>query len=134
MPSSFIHTDWGLFLSVILWNTLGWNNVGSVAGEIKDPQRTYPRGLILAVLLVIISYIWPLAIAVSLETDYDNWSVGYYSDIAGKLSGGLKVYTSAIGLVSALGLFNVRLCTASAALSALAPDIGWSTLGATHPK
>jgi len=133
-PPSFEQADWGLFLSVILWNTLGWNNVGSVAGEIKEPHKTYPRGLIIAVVLVILSYVWPLMVAVSLERNYDQWYVGYYSDIAGSLSEGLKYYTSTIGLVSALGLFNVRLCTASAALSALSPDVHFPLLGKIHHK
>jgi len=109
--------------------------VGSVAGEIKEPHKTYPRGLIIAVVLVIISYVWPLTVAVSVDHDYDKWYVGYYADITGRLGGDyFKIYTSLIGLASAIGLFNVRLCTASAALSALGPDIGWSKLGVLHNR
>lgn len=37
--------DWGLFLSTILWAYSGWDGLGSFAGEVKDPTRTYPRGI-----------------------------------------------------------------------------------------
>lgn len=77
---SFAEGHWGLFLSVILWNTAGehsnscfsmknwklkfvegWNSVGSVAGSVSNPAKTYPRGMMISVLLVVVSYIWPLA-------------------------------------------------------------------------
>jgi amino acid transporter len=78
------------------------------------------RGLLITVALVISMYILPLAVAVSVDIDYQNWAVGHYSVIAEKVGGNpLKVYVSLIGLVSALGLFLVRMCTNSAVLYAM---------------
>src|SRR5215831_17186107 len=37
--------DWAVLLSVLLWNTSGWDNAGCCAGEVKNPQRTYPRAM-----------------------------------------------------------------------------------------
>jgi APA family basic amino acid/polyamine antiporter len=35
----------------------GWHFVGFVAGEVRDPQRTIPRSIILGVLIVIVIYV-----------------------------------------------------------------------------
>ena len=37
---------------VALWNYMGWDNASTVAGEVNDAQRTYPRAMLAAVLLV----------------------------------------------------------------------------------
>jgi len=35
----------------------GWNNLGFIAGEIKEPQRNIPRGLIIGLLICILLYV-----------------------------------------------------------------------------
>ena len=48
-------------ISVCLWNYMGWDNASTVAQEVEDPQRTYPRAMLLTAALVAIEYILPLA-------------------------------------------------------------------------
>ena len=48
-------------LSVCLWNYMGWDNASTVAQEVEDPQRTYPRAMLIAAALVALTYILPLA-------------------------------------------------------------------------
>ncbi len=54
---------WPVFTSFIAATTGalaaydGWNNLGFVAGEIKDPQKNIPRGLIIGIGLCIILYV-----------------------------------------------------------------------------
>jgi len=43
--------DWGLFLSTSLWLYAGWDGLGTIAGEVKNPATTFPRGIILALIL-----------------------------------------------------------------------------------
>ncbi len=38
--------DLGAALSVCLWNYMGWDNASTVAQEVEDPQRTYPRAML----------------------------------------------------------------------------------------
>jgi amino acid transporter len=57
--------------------------------------------------------------------------------VADKLGGEpFKIYLTLVGLVSALGMFNVLLCTSARSLYALAPDdlLGWPVLAVLHPK
>jgi basic amino acid/polyamine antiporter, APA family len=49
----------GFFAALVaaLWAYDGWNNVGMVSGEIRNPQRNLPLSLILGTLLVIVIYL-----------------------------------------------------------------------------
>jgi APA family basic amino acid/polyamine antiporter len=49
----------GFFAALVaaLWAYDGWNNVGMVSGEIRDPQRNLPLALILGTVLVIFIYL-----------------------------------------------------------------------------
>ena len=42
----------GVALVAALWAYDGWNNLGMVGGEVRDPERNIPRALIFGVLLV----------------------------------------------------------------------------------
>src|SRR5437588_316546 len=46
-------------VSVALWNYMGWDNASTVAQEVEDPQRNYPRAMFAAAALVAVSYILP---------------------------------------------------------------------------
>src|SRR6267154_738164 len=44
---------------VAMWNYMGWDNASTIAQEVERPQRTYPRAMIAAVVLVALSYVLP---------------------------------------------------------------------------
>ena len=44
---------------VAMWNYMGWDNASTIAGEVEKPQRTYPRAMISAVVLVSLTYVLP---------------------------------------------------------------------------
>ena len=46
---------------VAMWNYMGWDNASTVAQEVENPQRNYPRAMIVATFLVAVTYILPLA-------------------------------------------------------------------------
>src|SRR5882724_635180 len=45
---------------IAMWNYQGWDNASTVAGEVENPQRTYPIAMLVAVLLVTITYLLPV--------------------------------------------------------------------------
>ena len=47
-------------ISIALWNYIGWDNPSTVQGEVKDPSRTYPRALAIALPFVTLGYFVPL--------------------------------------------------------------------------
>ena len=58
---------WGTYLSVLLWNTSGYDSVGALAAEVRSPGRDFPRAMVATILLVTIVYVLPLVVAISLD-------------------------------------------------------------------
>ncbi|MBI1996519.1 MAG: APC family permease [Deltaproteobacteria bacterium] len=106
--------DWALLLSVVLWNTSGWDNAGCCAGEVDKPNRTYPRAMAISVLLVTLAYLLPVLVGVSIDTEWANWKEGYFPKVAAQAGGNwLGTWLTIAGLVSAMGLLNALLCTSA---------------------
>ena len=106
--------DWALLLSVVLWNTSGWDNAGCCAGEVDKPNRTYPRAMAISVLLVTLAYLLPVLVGVSIDTEWANWKEGYFPKVAAQAGGNwLGAWLTIAGLVSAMGLLNALLCTSA---------------------
>ncbi len=42
---------------VAMWNYMGWDNASTIAQEVEKPQRTYPKAMIAAVILVSLTYV-----------------------------------------------------------------------------
>ena len=106
--------DWPLLLSVLLWNTSGWDNAGCCAGEVANPGKSYPRAMIIAVLLVTFCYLLPTVVGVSLNTNWSEWKEGMFPQIAAAVGGAwLGTWLTVAALASACGMFNALLCTSS---------------------
>lgn len=52
-----------------LWNYLGWDNASTLAKEVDQPQRTYPRGIFLAVLITTCCYAAAIFVASKYHTE-----------------------------------------------------------------
>ena len=53
-----------------------------MAGEVDKPARTFPRALLWAVLLVVLSYLLPTMAALGVMADPGDWELGYYGKVA----------------------------------------------------
>jgi len=106
--------DWPLLLSTLLWNTSGWDNAGTIAGEVNRPARNYPRAMAITVLLVTAAYLLPVMVGVSADTQWSDWEEGRFPNIAAQIGGDwLGIWLTVAALISAVGLFNALLCTSS---------------------
>ena len=63
VPQAAAATGTGLGLLggvlVAMWNYMGWDNASTIAQEVERPQRTYPKAMIAAVILVSLTYVLP---------------------------------------------------------------------------
>lgn len=48
-PGQGVTSAFALGLFVVMWNYLGWDGVSTVAEEMVDPQRDYPKMLMITV-------------------------------------------------------------------------------------
>src|SRR5690349_1774476 len=68
-------------LLVAMWNFMGWDNASTVAGEVENPQRNYPRIMMITLLAIVASYAIPV-FAVSLtHVQSGYWATGAWADI-----------------------------------------------------
>jgi amino acid transporter len=92
---------------VAMWNYMGWDNASTVAGEVENPQRNYPRAMIAATFVTAASYILPLAAMALAGLSTDSFSTGDWTTAATSLGGPLLgMAVVAGGALSGIGMFN----------------------------
>jgi len=97
-------------LTIIIWNFSGWENASVVAGEIRDPGRTYRRALAIALPMVVLGYLLPLGVALSGAHSGAEWETGWYSEIGRQIGGPALGKALALGgMVSAFSIFTAAM-------------------------
>jgi len=110
-------------LLICMWNYMGWDNASTIATEVERPQRTYPRAMLVAVFIVALSYIVPVAAMWMTGLSATAWDTGFWADIAGMLGGPLLRFGLAMGgIISGFGMFNALVMSYSRLPLAMAQD------------
>jgi amino acid transporter len=108
---------------VALWNYMGWDNASTVAQEVEEPQRNYPRAMIGATLIVAVSYILPLLALMLTGFPVAGFSTGDWMVAATSLGGPLLgAAIVAGGAISGIGMFNALVMSYSRLPMAMAED------------
>lgn len=110
-----VKKDWALFFNTLFWNLNFWDNVSTVAGEIDKPQKTFPKGLFIAVVLTCLAYLIPLvAVIGAVSVDQTEWESGFMATAAEIISGPwLKFWIEIGSVISSIGLYEAQLSTCS---------------------
>ena len=117
------HGDLPGAISVAMWNYMGWDNASTVAQEVDDPQRNYPRAMLTSTALVAFTYILPLLAVGLAGLGASQFSTGAWTDAARTLAGpwlGLAVVFG--GMVNGVGMFNPLMMSYARVPYALAQD------------
>jgi amino acid transporter len=110
-------------LLICMWNYMGWDNASTIATEVERPQRTYPRAMLAAVVIVALSYIVPVGAMWMTGLSSSAWETGSWADIAGMLGGPLlRVGLALGGMISGFGMFNALVMSYSRLPLAMAQD------------
>jgi amino acid transporter len=110
-------------LLICMWNYMGWDNASTIATEVERPQRTYPRAMLVAVAIVALSYIVPVAAMWMTGLPSTAWDTGFWADIAGMLGGPLlRIGLALGGIISGFGMFNALVMSYSRLPLAMAQD------------
>lgn len=127
----------GAGLFVIMWNYMGWDGLSTVAGEIDEPRRTYPKALAITIPVITLIYLLPTLVSLGVVGATDvEWTAGAYNVVAEQVAGKWLGILMTIGaLVSAVGLFSAWLLSYSRLPFALADD-GYLPTGLSklHPR
>lgn len=126
-------SDVGLIggLLICMWNYMGWDNASTIAAEVKRPQTTYPRAMLLAVMVVALTYVLPFAAMWLTGVPATSFETGSWADLAGMMGGlvggplmarGFRVALVLGGMMSAFGMFNALVMSYSRLPLAMAQD------------
>jgi amino acid transporter len=123
-------------LLICMWNYMGWDNASTIATEVERPQRTYPRAMLAAVVIVALSYIVPVGAMWMTGLSPSAWETGSWADIAGMLGGPLlRVGLALGGMISGFGMFNALVMSYSRLPLAMAQDgMLPRVFGKLHPR
>jgi amino acid transporter len=123
-------------LLICMWNYMGWDNASTIATEVERPQRTYPRAMLVAVVIVALSYIVPVAAMWMTGLPSTAWDTGFWADIAGMLGGPLlRIGLALGGIISGFGMFNALVMSYSRLPLAMAQDgMLPKIFGKLHPR
>jgi len=110
-------------LLVAMWNYMGWDNASTIATEVERPQRTYPRAMLAAVVIVSLSYVIPVAAMWMTGLSPSAWETGSWAEVAGMVGGPLLRMALVLGgMISAFGMFNALVMSYSRLPLAMAQD------------
>jgi amino acid transporter len=114
---------------IAMWNYMGWDNASTIALEVERPQRTYPKAMIAAVILVSLTYVLPFAAVYLAGVPAAAFAGdGAWAQVAGLIGGTwhganwLGFLLVLGGLMSAFGMFNALVMSYSRLPLAMAQD------------
>ena len=105
---------------VAMWNYMGWDNASTIAQEVERPQRTYPKAMIAAVILVSATYVLPFVAVYFTGIPSSTFaSDGAWGTVGGLVGGQilgfewLRFLIVLGGMMSAFGMFNALVMSYS---------------------
>jgi amino acid transporter len=122
-PAPAVKGDFLTGVLIAMWNYMGWDNAATVANEVENPQRTYPRVMLLALVAIFLSYVIPLAAVWRTHIPQDIWSNGSWASIAGMVAGPwLGVILVSTAMLAEFSSFNSLVMSYSRLPVAMAED------------
>ncbi|TFJ81049.1 hypothetical protein NSK_007692 [Nannochloropsis salina CCMP1776] len=114
--------QWSSLLNILFWQLNYWDSVATFAGDVKNPGKAFPRALAIAVALVVLSTLVPLATAVTgTRFAYTEYTDGFFgkvgSDLVGKWLGAMIALAAAL---SSVGMFEAEMASDAFSLMGLA--------------
>jgi amino acid transporter len=135
-PHKPVFQVFGVGFALGLWLYAGYEQVSSVAEEVENPQRSYPRALAWVVPLSIATYFLPTACSLAALGNWQQWGTGYFSQAAQLIGGPTLGFVITIAAaVMNLSILNSTVLTTTRMPSAMAEDGYLSPfLARTHPR
>jgi len=133
VPHQATFKVFGVGLALGLWLYSGYEQLSTVAEEVENPQRSYPRALALVVPLSMAAYFLPTLAGLASAGHWQDWHTGYFSEAA-RLIGGtfygsrwlgaswLGTWMTLAAMVGNVALLNSTILTTTRMPFAMAED------------
>ena len=114
-------------ICICVWMYCGYESVSNLAGEVKNPQ-IIPRGLIIAMPLIAVSYVLPTLAGLASVGQWQNWAtsgegaVGYIDVFIDFLGPAFGAVFLVIAILSNCSMFNIYIASGSRGFFVMADD------------
>jgi amino acid transporter len=106
-----------------LWNFSGYAGLATAAEEIEDTPTTYPKALLITLIISLVMYVVPLIIGISVDQNWSNWDEAQFNSAALVLGGGAFAWWFMLAAQSSnFGLINSELIVLSRLIQAMSMD------------
>lgn len=123
VPHQATFKIFGVGLALGLWLYSGYEQLSTVAEEVENPQRAYPRALALVVPLSIAAYFLPTFAGLASAGSWEKWHTGFFSDAAHTIGGTwLGTWMTIAAMVCNIALLNSTMLTTTRMPFAMAED------------
>ncbi|HKF02734.1 MAG TPA: APC family permease [Candidatus Sulfotelmatobacter sp.] len=136
VPHQATYKIFGVGLALGLWLYSGYEQLSTVAEEVENPQRSYPRALALVVPLSMAAYFLPAVTGLASAGNWEKWHTGFFSDAAAMIGGPwLGTWMTLAAMVGNIALLNSTILTTTRMPFAMAED-GYlpDVLTRKHPR
>ena len=122
-PDRPLGSIFGAGLALIMWNYAGYEQLTSVAEEVRNPERNYVRALAWTTPLAVATYIFPTALALAALGNWSEWKTGYLVTAAAEIGGhGLGVALLAASVIAVASLSNSTILSTTRMPFAMGQD------------
>lgn len=135
-PQRALFDVFGVGLALGLWAYSGYEQLSSVAEEVENPQRSYPRALAWVVPLSMTTYFLPTFCSLAVLGNWQEWKTRYFADAAHAIAGPwLGIWMTIAATVTSVSILNSTILTSTRMPFAMAED-GYLPVWLTqrHPR
>lgn len=128
VPHQATFKIFGVGLALGLWLYSGYEQLSTVAEEVENPQRAYPRALAVVVPLSMAAYFLPTLAGLASAGHWEQWHTGYFSEAARVIGGTFHGYVwlgagmTLAAMVANVALLNSTILTTTRMPFAMAED------------
>ena len=110
-------------LAIGMWMYSGFASITTIAGEVDNP-KTLGKGLLIALPVVVLSYLLPTLASVASLGRWEEWGTGSvsYGDVLAIVSPSLKVGFVIVAIVASLSFYNANISPGSRVFFTMAAD------------
>jgi len=113
----------GVGLALGLWGYSGYEQLSTVAEEVENPQRTYPRALAWVTPLSMLTYFLPTFCSLAALGNWGQWNTRYFVDAAQAIGGlGLGIAMTFSAATSGVAALNSTILTTTRIPFVMAQD------------
>ena len=123
VPHQATFKVFGVGLALGLWLYSGYEQLSTVAEEVENPQKAYPRALAVVVPLSIAAYFLPTLAGLAAAGNWEQWRTGFFSDAARMIGGPwLGTWMTLAAMIGNVALLNSTILTTTRMPFAMAED------------